>query len=127
MPFGDQKALVFKVRGGRLFDETAKYRDDPFKFIKVISSHLKLELSASDVTAGDHYTLRINGVSKAPARFAYTVDDGPLESFTALLDGEGKAIFNVSQQTRRGVYRFEAFNVTATDEWIRSGETLRVR
>jgi hypothetical protein len=66
-------------------------------------------------------------VSNVLARFAYTVDDGQLEAFNALLDGDGKVVFNVSQQTRKGLYRFEAFSVSATDEWIRTGEMLRVR
>jgi hypothetical protein len=119
--------IIFSVRNGRLTDETANYRADPAIFMKFVASDLQLELSTADVTAGDKYTLTIKNVSDMPVRIAYTIDRGPLETFRAALDNHGKVTFQISPQTRKGMYKFVAFNVSGNNDWVRAERTLTVR
>src|SRR5262249_24341006 len=53
--------LVFRLVKGRLIDETANYRANPLAFIKFTGSDRKIELSTTNVTAGEKYTLSIAG------------------------------------------------------------------
>jgi len=121
-------AFVFRILNGHLVDETATYRSNPAYLMKFTNSALKLELSTSEVTAGrDNYTLRIKGLGNVPVLIGYTFNNGPLAMFTTRLDAEGKTIFDVTGSTRKGVYRFVAFNVVGTSEWIRTDEAVTVR
>ena len=95
--------------------------------MKFLNSDLKLELSAAEVTVGDRYTLTIKSLSRTPVRIAYTIDRGPLETFSAALDNDGKVTFDISPQTRKGIYKFLAFNVSGTNDWVRAERTLTVR
>jgi hypothetical protein len=96
--------------------------------MKFAESHLGLELWPADVTAGrDKYTLRIKQASDVLASFAYTLNDGPLETFAAKLDVEGKVTFAVSLHTRKGVYRFWGFKIPDAEAWVRTEQTVTVR
>jgi hypothetical protein len=89
-------------------------------------SDLKLYLSAAEVIAGDTYNLTVAQLRHTPIRIAYTVDGGAMQVFTALLDDEGNATFNVSEHTKKGLYRFWAFKGPST-AWVRTERTLLVR
>jgi hypothetical protein len=117
--------VVFGVHDGRLVDQTAYYRSDPTHFMKFVDSDLKLDLSAAEVITGDKYSLTVPQLRRRPIRIAYTVDGGALQIFTALLDAEGKATFNISEHTKRGLYRFWAFEGPAK-AWVRTERTLLV-
>jgi hypothetical protein len=123
-----EKVLVFEFSEGRLTDATEHYQSKPGRYMKFADSDLKLELSVPEVTAGqDKYTLTISELRSKPVRIAYTVNDGRLEIFTALLDADGSITLDVSRHTRRGVYRFWGFKSTDAEEWTRSGQILTVR
>jgi hypothetical protein len=116
--------LVFAVRNGRLTNETS----DAFRFMKFAASDLRLELSAAEVTAGrDKYILSVERASNAPVQIAYTLNDGPLETFAIRLDANGDIALDVSRDTPKGVYRFRAFNISGSTDWFRSDETITVR
>jgi len=95
--------------------------------MKFINSNLNLNLSKTEVTAGrDNYVLSIEGLNNVPVRIVYTVNDGPLQAFTALLDAGGKVTFDVSGSTSKGSYRFLAFSIAGRNEWIKTDEALTV-
>lgn len=120
--------LLLRVRDNRLIDETSEYRANPNRFIRYIDSGVyKLVLTAKEVTAGGTYALNIHGAKEGPVRITYTVNNGLVESFTAVLDVEGKATFNVSPQTRKGIYQFLGFNIPGQSRWIRASDTITVR
>jgi hypothetical protein len=119
--------MVFDVRDGHLADITSRYRLDPASFIKFTESPHQLEISPDEVTAGrDKYMLRITGLRNTAARIGYKVNDGPFETFVTMLDDEGKVTFDVSSDIRRGTYKFLAFNISGTAEWIRAERTLTI-
>jgi len=119
--------LVFRLVKGRLIDETANYRANPLAFIKFTGSDRKIELSTTNVTAGEKYTLSIAGLSDVPVRIAYTMNEAPLETFSAHLDAHGSVTFDVTKSTGRGLYRFLGFNVVGTADWVRADAALTVR
>jgi hypothetical protein len=121
-----QDLLVFGIDNSRLTDETPSYRRNPLKFAKFVPSNLKLALSTPRVAGRDKYTLTIQELRNTIVRVAYTVNEGPLETFGVALDAEGKVTFEVSPATKRGTYRFEAFKVAGTTDWVHAGETLTV-
>ena len=127
LSIGDRSTLVFGVHNGRLSDESAKYRSRPVDFMKFVTSDLKLDLSAGDVGPGDRYSLAIKSLNNSAVRIAYMLNDGPIETFDVLLDADGKAVFDVSPQTRKGVYTFSAFSAMGSDQWIRTDKKLTVR
>jgi hypothetical protein len=94
--------------------------------MKFVESPLKLELSTHEVSDGDNYTVHIKPLTDAPVRLAYTLNDGPLEVFSAAF-ADGMASFGVFHHTKRGMYRFLAFKVSDADEWIRTDQTILVR
>jgi hypothetical protein len=120
--------LVFGVRDTHLTNETAAYHSNPEPYLKLKQSDLKLGLSATEVIAGrGQYTLRIPSLNNVDVQIAYSVDNDPLEIFSARLDQEGKVSFDVGKGTRAGVYRFWGFTIAGTNEWIRSEGILTVR
>ena len=80
-----------------------------------------------DVGPGDRYSLAIKSLNNSAVRIAYMLNDGPIETFDVLLDADGKAVFDVSPQTRKGVYTFSAFSAMGSNQWIRTDKKLRVR
>jgi hypothetical protein len=121
-----KRLAVFGVHNGRLVDQTDIYRSDPAHFIKFVDSDLKLDLSPTEVTAGEKYSVAVTQLRRTPIRIAYTIDGGALQVFTALLDAEGKATFTISEHTKRGLYRFWAFEGPGKT-WVRIERTLLVR
>jgi hypothetical protein len=119
--------LFFNVRDGHLIDQTADFRSNPLNFMKFAESDFELELSPHEVIEGDQYTVSIKHAEKGTIRIAYSLDDGPLETFAASLNEEGKVTFEVSRETRPGMYRFWAFRLAGSKEWSPARETLMVR
>ena len=87
-----------------------------------------MELFPSEVTAGsDKYSITVTGIREAPVRIIYRLNGGLIETFTAGLDAEGRATFQVGPKTRKGVYRFLGFYISGQKGWIRSEKTITVR
>src|SRR5262249_4664861 len=126
-PPDSRNVIVFDVRDGQLADITSRYRLDPTSFIKFTDSPYQLEISPLEVTAGrDKYMLRIAGLRNTATRVGYKLNDGPFETFVTMWDDEGKVTFDVSSDIRRGTYKFLAFNISGTADWIRAERILTV-
>jgi hypothetical protein len=123
------KLIVLRLENGHLVDNTAAFRSNPQRFAHYNDSDVYvLTVSASEVTAGrDSYSIRITAVRNVPVRIRYTLNDGTVEEFSAQLDDKGEARFEVSPDTRKGVYRFVGFNIEGQTEWIRSRAAITVR
>jgi len=120
--------IVLGVANGRLLDETERFLSDPTVIMKFVESDLRIDLSRHEVIAGkDKYELRIEGLSKTEVLIAYTVNDGPLEIFSTWLDAESKVAFEVSRGTPKGMYKFWAFKVSNSNDWVRTKQALTVR
>jgi hypothetical protein len=95
--------------------------------MRFVDSDRELHLSTAEIYGAGHYMLTISGARNVLVRIAYALNGGPVEMFSARLDGHGSVTFNVSRHSRKGVYRFTAFNIAGTDDWIASDQTLTVR
>src|SRR5262249_46788180 len=114
-------------RDGHLAEITSRYRLDPASIMKFADSPHQLEISPSEVTAGkDKYSLHISGLRNTAVRIGYRVNEGQLETFVTMLDDEGEVTFDVSSDIRRGTYKFVAFNISGTPEWIRADRILTI-
>jgi hypothetical protein len=119
--------FVYEVRDGRLQDATSRYRSLPDIFMTLEDAGFGFGLSAREAVAGDRYTLAIDGLKNVAVRIAYTLNDGPIEFFTAYLNGDGKVTFDVSPKTDKGEYKFSFFKPVGSDHWFRSDATLTIR
>lgn len=128
LPPDATNAVVLELRDGRLVDRSKQFRSEPGRYMKFEESGRSLELSANQVIAGaDKYSIRIPQAANVQIKVAYAIDDGPLEFFSADLDAEGKAAFDVKSGTRTGFYRFWGYQVAGQKSWIRANQTLAVR
>jgi len=123
------KLIPLKLEKGHLVDNTAAFRTNPSRFVQYSDSDVYvLTLSAGEVVAGrDSYSISVTGVRDVTLRIMYTLNDGPLEEFSAQLDGKGETRFEVSRDTRKGVYRFVGFSIQGQPGWIRSQVAITVR
>jgi len=124
---GNGNTIVLRIHNKHLVDETSQYRANPERFVPYIDSTLfKLDLHPANVDRGSRYSLTISGLHDAPVRIAYSLNDGPTEAFTARVDAQGQATFEVSSVTPKGVYRFLGFNISGHSEWIRTDKIVTV-
>jgi hypothetical protein len=124
----NDRTIVLRYHNGHLADDTEAFREDPSPFMAPKNSSLyRLTVSATEVVAGVGYTLQAIGISDVDVRIAYRLDDGPLQSFSARLDREGRVEFDVSHHTRKGLYRFVGFTISGQRDWFRTDATLLVR
>jgi hypothetical protein len=122
---GDMIALRYD--NGRLIDQTASFQADPEAFLGCMASgRYSLHVSQNDVTAGrDAYSVLVPGLRSVSMSILYSLDN-QLKVFNLNLDSNGQATFDVGPSTVKGVYRFLAFNVTGSSEWIHSDATITV-
>ena len=121
--------VVLSFRGDHLIDETASYRSQPERLLHVEepSTH-KLTLSKSEVAAGaDDYEINVTSAGNATIRVHYTIDQGPIKTFTTALDSDGRVALHVSSGVTKGKYTFLLFNILGQDVWIRAHARLVVR
>jgi hypothetical protein len=120
--------LIFRVRNGHLIDETAFYQSNSSRLIRYVNSDARLTLTPSEVEAGQgRYTMRIEKLPDLPVQVGYTLNAGPLQVFTTVLDARGEVTFDVSSDAKPGVYRFWAFTMQNSGDWFRADQTLTVR
>jgi hypothetical protein len=119
------KWILLRYDQGGLTDETP-HKTNWHAEYKEPGSRV-LTLSTGEVSDGDSYSVEIPGVQNASVLITFTVNDGPMEVFGAVLDHQGRASFRASSKTRKGVYRFTAFRVEGEKDWFRSGAMIVVR
>jgi len=124
-----ENTIFLGVRDKHIVDKTFEYRANPGRFTRYIDSEIyRMEVFPSEVTAGsDKYSITVTGIREAPVRIIYRLNGGLIETFTAGLDAEGRATFQVGPKTRKGVYRFLGFYISGQKGWIRSDKTITVR
>jgi hypothetical protein len=118
--------VVLRQRGENLIDETTEFFNDPSAFAPFKSSNsYAFTVSADRVVAGQGFSITIRG-GTGVVSIAYTLDDGPIETFKAYLDLNGNTQFDVSADTRKGLYRFVGFSLEGRHEWIRADAAITV-
>jgi hypothetical protein len=123
------KSIVLDVVDKHLVDKTGEYRRNPASFIAYMEPGIyELDLSATEVVAGrDKYSVKVSGARDVVVRFTYRLNDRPPEGFSARLDADGRASFDVSAETLKGTYHFIAFHIAGQREWVRLDKTIVVR
>jgi hypothetical protein len=88
-----------------------------------------LQLSDTDVVAGkDSYTVAIRGLHHPThVTIRYNLNDGPDDTFEVILNANGEQVLPVSSDTPRGTYRFSAFTIANSEEWVACDATIVVR
>jgi len=118
--------VVLRQRGGTLLDETAEFFKNPSAYAPFKSSNsYDFSVSADRVVAGQAFSIIIRGAT-AVVSIAYILNDGPIETFKAYLDPNGNTQFEVSADTRKGLYRFLGFSLEGRHEWIRADAAITV-
>jgi hypothetical protein len=121
--------VVLSFRGDHLVDETASFRRHPERLLRVEEpSTYKLTLSKTEVTAGaDDYDIKVTSAGNSTIRVHYTVNQGPIKTFTTALDSDGRVTLHVSSDVTKGVYSLLLFNILGQHAWIRANADLVVR
>jgi hypothetical protein len=122
-------AIVLRYHGGRLSDETTTFRKDASPYVPYKDpDRFALTLSRNEVVAGrDSFSVQITRAPDGVAKIAYTLNDGPIETFETRLDHDGRSNFEVGASTRKGLYRFIGFNIQPGADWIRCSATVLVK
>jgi len=88
----------------------------------------KLALDKNEVVAGrDSFTARVEGMSGEEITVRYSIDGGAPEEMGALLDSNGSVRFDVSAETRKGVYRWIAFKKKQDVFWFNTDVSITVK
>ena len=82
------------------------------------SSAIPLEVFPTQVAAGKgSYTIRLSGVANADGELQYRFNEGPPALLNIHLSPTGETHFFVTNETKRGTYRFVGFRTVGTSVW----------
>src|SRR5262245_842336 len=102
----------------------AKSEDD---FAYETSDHFTLDIFPTQVVAGKgSYTLRISAAPNRDVELQYRFNEGPLAFLTVHLNSNGETRFFVSEETKRGTYRFVAMRIVPSQTWIKVAGAMTV-
>jgi len=91
------------------------------------SSRFTFNVTPNEVAAGrGSYSLRISGAENSEVELQYRFNEGPLAFFTVHLNANGETRFFVSEETKRGTYRFAAMRIVPSTTWIKVEGAVRV-
>jgi hypothetical protein len=91
------------------------------------SDRFKLDIFPTEVAAGKgSYAIRISGAANVDAELQYRFNEGPPALITVHLNPEGETRFFVSNETKRGTYRFVGMKIPPGDAWIKAAATITV-
>jgi len=86
-----------------------------------------LEVFPSQVAAGKgSYRIRIAGAASTNTELQYRFNEGPLAFITVRLDPNAETRFFVSNETRRGTYRFVGVRILPRTTWIKADSSVRI-
>jgi hypothetical protein len=104
---------------GHLKDITAEFCNNPSRFVfkTFIAGPYKLKLDATDIKAGDRYTLTITEHENKDVQIFYKLNGGPIKVFRVRLDAGGRAEFRVSSENPKGLYEFVGFSAFSSQIW----------
>ncbi len=121
---GSGKLIVMRYTNEGLVDADATQAvpgksEEDFQY--TTSDHFKLDVFPSRVGAGKGtYTIRISGAANTDAELQYRFNEGPLAFLTIHLNPNAETRFFVSNETKRGSYRFVAMKILPGTSWIRA-------
>jgi hypothetical protein len=119
--------IVMKYSNSHLTDVTNDFlaaSEPPVNYRSVTENQLAVDPAL--VTAGQTYRLKLRGIANTEANIRYTVNGSPIRVFSAHLDGNGEAKFNISETSEKGVYYFVGFQLAGNPEWIQAAGTIRI-
>jgi hypothetical protein len=91
------------------------------------SDRFTLDVFPKEVAAGKGaYTIRLSGAPNTDAELQYRFNDGPIAHLTVHLNPNSETRFFVSNETKRGTYRFIAMRIPPKQTWIRANATITV-
>src|SRR5262249_8168451 len=91
------------------------------------SSQFHLNLSPNQIAAGKgFYTIRISGAASTDVELQYRFNEGPLALITIHLNPNGETRFFVSDETKRGTYRFVGMRIPPDSTWFKVDGTITV-
>jgi Dolichyl-phosphate-mannose-protein mannosyltransferase len=91
------------------------------------SSQFHLNVAPNQVAAGKgFYTIRIAGAASTDVELQYRFNEGPLAFITIHLNPNGETRFFVSDETKRGTYRFVGMRIPPESTWFRASATITV-
>ncbi|HYR43774.1 MAG TPA: hypothetical protein VER98_12160 [Terriglobia bacterium] len=77
-----------------------------------------IELSRTEITTGQSYTVKIPGIGGHHVYISYTLDGTPMGQFATHIGTLGSAEFQVSPTTPKGTYRFLAIRKPEDSVWV---------
>jgi hypothetical protein len=86
----------------------------------------RLAVSPEAVKAGGKYRFSISALKNSDVTVHYTLNGNPVRAFTAHLDDQGQASFDVTEGTEKGIYKFVGFRKTGTEEWFQLAGSIRI-
>jgi len=91
------------------------------------SSRFRFDVFPNLVAAGKgSYTIRIPGAANTDAELQYRFNEGPLAFLTVHMNPNGETRFFVSNETKRGAYRFVGMRLVSSPTWFRVDGTVTV-
>jgi hypothetical protein len=95
----------------------AKSEED---FQYTTSDRFKLDVSPTQIAAGKgSFAIRIFGATNIDTELQYRFNEGPIAFLTVHLNSNGETRFFVSNETKRGTYRFVGLRIPPDSTWIR--------
>jgi hypothetical protein len=124
------KLLVMRYANEGLVKEdskpnsTARTEED---FHYETSDQFKMAVYPTQIAAGTGaYTIRISGTANIDAQMQYRFNEGPIVVTTIHLNPNGETRFFVSNETKRGTYRFVGIRIPPSPAWIRTSSAITV-
>jgi hypothetical protein len=91
------------------------------------SDQYRLNVFPNEVAAGKAaYTIRVAGAANTDTELQYRFNEGPLAFITVHLNPDGETRFFVSNETKRGTYRFVAMRIPPSAAWFKVAGTVTV-
>jgi hypothetical protein len=86
-----------------------------------------LDIFPTQVAAGKgFYAIRISDAANADAELQYRFNEGPIALLNIHLNPKGETRFFVSNETKRGAYRFVGLRIKGATSWTRVAGTVTV-
>ncbi|PYS40892.1 MAG: hypothetical protein DMG14_09165 [Acidobacteria bacterium] len=99
--------------------------EQPFQYES--SSQFTMDIFPAQIAAGKgSYTIRISAAPNTDAELQYRFNEGPLAFITVHLNPKGETRFFVSDETKRGTYRFIGMRIPPNPMWIHADAAITV-
>jgi hypothetical protein len=81
------------------------------------AAKISIELDRTEVTTGERYVIKINGIAGPQVYLSYTLNDICMGQFAAYLGRDNRVSYQISSTTPKGTYRFVAVRTPANPGW----------